>query len=130
MLFKDDYAFGTAKEDDVLTKINKHFKDNITKAENPFSIYDYKGEKYYYELKSRRNCYKDFTTTLIGRDKIFTDNQRFIFQFIDGLYYIDYELMKFAKYNCKPFKRHLRGDYNDQCKLYYFIPIEDLKKIE
>jgi hypothetical protein len=28
MLFKDDYAFGTAKEDDVLTKINKHFKYN------------------------------------------------------------------------------------------------------
>jgi len=129
MSFKKDYKFGVEKEDLILDIIKQHFKDNIEKSISKVSKYDYKGEKYYYELKSRNNNYKEYPTTLIGKNKVFSDNHIFLFNFMDGLYYIEYKEDEFKKFDCKPFVRRKRYDYNDKEQLYYFIPIENLKKI-
>jgi hypothetical protein len=129
--FKNDYSFGTNNEDNVLEKITKHFNDGvIKKSVNKFSKYDYKGDKYYYELKSRNNNYKTYPTTLIPYNKIMENKQQyFLFDFKDGLYYIEYNKDVFSKFELNEFVRKQRIDYNDKKSLYYFIPIECLIKI-
>jgi hypothetical protein len=133
MSFKKDYETGKEAEDIVHNDINLFFKDNIIKCENNYSKYDYEGDKYIYELKTRNNLYCSYPTTLIAGDKIINKSpkrQIFLFNFKDGLYYIKYREKKFNKFDLKPFCRNKRSDYNDLKKLYYFIPIEKLKKIE
>jgi hypothetical protein len=128
--FKNDYSFGTKNEDVVLIKIEKHFNDNIKKSSSNVSIYDFKGDTYYYELKTRNNKYKTYPTTLIPYNKIMEDKKQiFLFDFTDGLYYIEYDKDVFSKFELNEFVRKQRIDYNDKKSLYYFIPIEYLIKI-
>jgi hypothetical protein len=128
--FKKDYLFGKEKEKEVLEIIKIKFENNIIQSTNNFERYDFKGDKYYYELKSRNNTYSAYPTTLIEKAKIINDNIIFLFNFTDGLYYIRYSEKKFSKFECKEFVRHKRYDYNDKPRLYYYIPIEKLKKID
>jgi hypothetical protein len=128
--FKNDYEMGTKNEDKVLIQINSFFNDNIIKASSTYSRYDYKGDKYYYELKTRNNNYKTYPTTLIPYNKIMTNKKQiFLFDFKDGLYYIEYIPEVFNEFELKHFVRNQRIDYNDIMSMYYYIPIEKLKKI-
>jgi hypothetical protein len=127
--FKDDYSFGVSEEDKILQKINDYFKDNIVKSKSSKSIYDYKGGANYYEVKSRKNTYDAYPTTLIGANKVFTNNQVFIFNFTDGIYYIKYDEDLFKTFDKKLFKRNTRSDYIDKESYYYFIPCNKLIKI-
>jgi hypothetical protein len=128
--FKKDYVFGKAQEDEVLLKIQNKFNDNIVKSSSKFEKYDYKGDKYYYELKSRNNKYNAYPTTLIDISKVVGDNMIFLFNFTDGLYYIKYDKTLFDTFECKEFVRHKRYDFIDKPKPYYYIPIDKLTKIE
>jgi hypothetical protein len=127
--FAKDYVFGKEKEIEILEKLKIKFNDNIVQIEDRYSKFDFKGDKYYYELKSRNNTYNKFPSTIIPKSKIVCDNIIFLFNFTDGLYYIRYSAKKFSAFECRPFKRIQRTDYNDIEQLYYFIPIEKLKKI-
>jgi len=128
--FKNDYSFGTKNEDVVLIKIEKHFNDNIKKSSSVVSRYDFKGDTYYYELKTRNNQYKTYPTTLIPYNKIMENKKQiFLFDFLDGLYYIEYDKDVFNKFELNEFVRKPRIDYKDKKSLYYFIPIECLIKI-
>ena len=129
--FKTDYAFGKSKEPIILEKIKKFFKDDTIVEMDNYSRYDYKGNKKIFELKSRRNTYNAFPTTLIPADKIFDtcDKQYFLFDFTDRLTYIEFDKEVFSKFECKPFKRNYRSDFNDKEKNYFFIPITHLKTI-
>jgi hypothetical protein len=128
--FKNDYEMGTKNEDKVLIQINSFFNDNIVKSSSKFSKYDYKGDEYYYELKTRNNNYKTYPTTLIPYNKIMTNKKQiFLFDFKDGLYYIEYNPDVFNEFELKHFVRNQRIDYNDIMSMYYYIPIEKLKKI-
>jgi hypothetical protein len=132
MTYKEDYKQGKLAEDIVYNDIKPFFKDNIIKINSRYSKYDYEGDKYIYELKTRNNCYSSFPTTLIPYDKIIKDSQKrqiFLFNFKDGLYYIKYREKKFKKFDLNTFCRYKRPDYNDVEKLYYYIPIEKLKPI-
>jgi hypothetical protein len=129
--FKNDYAFGISNEDTVLEIITKYFNDGvITKAASPYSKYDFKGDKCYYELKSRNCSYNTYPTTIIPASKIMKDNKEyFLFSFTDGLYYIEYDETVFSAFSIGSFVRNQRVDYNDKKSLYYYIPIEKLIKI-
>jgi hypothetical protein len=130
--FRIDYDFGKQSEDYLLDLIQKYFKDNIKKVKKSTEIYDYEGDRYIYELKSRTNKYDAYTTTLLGYNKIIKNNkeQIFLFSFTDGLYYIKYDESEFNNYEKKLFVRNKRTDYNDKIKLYIYIPINKLIKIE
>ena len=130
MSFKEDYIFGKQNEVEILDSINNLFNDNIELIEDTYSRYDYKGDKYHYELKSRKNNYQAYPTTLIPYSKIQKGIKIILlFKFYDGLYYIKFTKKKFKNFDLKPFVRNQRVDYNDKLQLYYFIPIEHLKKI-
>jgi len=124
---KIDREYGKSKCQETLNILNEYFKDDIEIINERFCSYDYKGVKNIYELKSRRCNYNTYPTTLIGKDKI-KDNIIFIFNFIDGIYYIKYEEDKFNNYETKLFKRYDRGNI-DREKDYLYIPIKDLIKI-
>ena len=125
--FKEDYSFGIQQEDKILPLVSKYFNDNIIKSPSKTSIYDYIGTNYFYEVKSRNNKYDAFPTTLIGANKVFTDKQIFIFNFLDGIYYILYDENLFKTFDKKPFVRNSRRGFVDKEQLYYFIPIKHLK---
>lgn len=128
--YKNDYETGKKNEDIVLTKINSFFNDNIIKSSERYTRYDYKGDKYYYELKTRNNNFNTYSTTMIPYNKIMTNKKQiFLFDFKDGLYYIEYIPDVFIDFELKHFVRNQRIDYNDKMSMYYFIPIEKLKKI-
>lgn len=129
--FRKDYLIGKTQETKVLEQINKFFKDNIKQVDDKYSSYDFIGDKYFYELKSRTNVYKAYPTTMIGGDKIIEGkSQIFLFKFLDGLYYIEKDEDLFKTFVKEDFVRHKRMDYVDIKKKYIFIPINKLKKIE
>jgi len=124
----DDCKFGNYNELLILPIIKKFFNRNIIKTTDKYNKYDYIDNDYKYELKSRRNKYNQYPTTLIGYDKLTNSKTIFLFNFIDGLYYINYEKELFDTFEKKPFVRNYRG-VNDIKKDYLFIPIEYLIKI-
>ncbi len=129
--FKSDYIFGKKKEVEVLDKIKTFFNDeNVKASSNLYSKYDFIGSNLY-ELKSRNCSYNTYPTTLLPKNKVCDkDNQIFLFNFTDGLYYIKYDKDTFNNViDCCNFKRHKRIDYNDKEQLYYHIPINMLLPI-
>ena len=130
--FRQDYSFGKKQEDLLLIKINNYFKDNIKPVVKQMESFDYEGDHTIYELKSRTNKYSAYNTTLLGYNKIIDNKKKqvFLFSFIDGLYYINYNEEEFSNYEKKLFVRNSRIDYNDVPKLYIFIPVDKLTKIE
>ena len=69
-IIENDYQYGRGKEGEILDKMNDFFKDNIKQTAERYDTKDYLGEKYKYELKSRRNTYKAYPTTIIPTDKV------------------------------------------------------------
>lgn len=128
-IIENDYQYGRNKEGEVLDKMNGFFQDNIKQTTARYDTKDYLGEKYKYELKSRRNKYEAYPTTIIPTDKVNNDtNYVFLFNFTDGLYYIYYDEEVFKTFRKDMFKR-FDGGQNNPNKLYWYIPIEYLKQI-
>lgn len=128
MSLQKDLVFGLNKEKNVLEIINKFFNRTICKSLDKFSRFDFFDCKYTYELKSRRCDYNKYPSTMIAADKM-KEKTIFLFQFTDGLYYIKYK-KEFLLFETKLFVRPKREGINDVKKLYVYIPIEKLKKIE
>lgn len=129
--FKYDYENGKKTEIEILDDIKMFFKKDIKMTNDKYNKYDYECDRYKYELKTRFNNYNKYSTTLIPYDKIEPNKKIiFLFKFYDGLYYIKYKKSKFDKFKLDMFVRKNRIDKIDNKKLYYFIPINKLKKIK
>jgi len=77
--YKQDYAYGTQNEIDVIPYIEKWLMEKyddetlkVEKNKNKYSVFDYYVPKYnlYLEIKSRRNSLLTYTTQLVGMNKI------------------------------------------------------------
>lgn len=133
-MFKRDYETGMKGESEVYNIISNCWDDNIKKVENKYNSYDFEGDSFIYELKTRNNKLNSYPSTLFPYDKIEkakNQNKKLIilFYFTDGLYYITYNDTKFNNFPQKAFRRYDRGS-RDILKQYIFIPIEKLKKVE
>ena len=126
----NDYNFGIKKEIQLLPTIKDYLKDNtIYKLEN-CNEFDFKGDNKYIELKSRRNKYNKFSSTMIGLNKIekastLDEYVYFFFSFEDGLFYWLYD--KDYELEIRQAGRWDRG--KAEIKFYAFLPIEMLIKI-
>ena len=135
--FYKDYDFGKKCESKVLEILNKSFNidKNIKESNSVYSSYDFYGDKYCFELKSRNIKYKEYPTTLIAKYKCnngaggHSDNLILLFYFTDGLYYIQYDPNLFDTFETKQFKRKDRIDKIQRPVEYYYIPIEYLTRI-
>ena len=128
---KKDYEISIKSEMEVLPILQKFFNvDTIIRIDEVYSIFDYKGDNKYIELKTRFNSYNKYPTTMIGLNKfeyasINKEDIYFVFKYIDGIYYYKYD--KNDKFEIKNGGRCDRGRF--EYKQYVFIPIEKLSKI-
>ena len=129
MAFMRDYNFGREQEIVLLPRLNEFFKDDIKPTADKFHKYDYEGREYVYEMKSRTCKMEQYPTTLLPADKVIkTKKQIFLFNFTNGLYYIEYDEEVWKDIEIASFRRFRIG-VNDKEKPYYHIPTTLLKKI-
>jgi hypothetical protein len=111
--------------------LKEFFNTELKENDNKFDKYDFDDPTASYELKSRKVNYDTYPTTCIAQDKInpnYHKKQIYIFNFLDGTYYIEYDTALFSEFEVKPFSRY-RSGIKDVKKPYVYIPIDKLIKI-
>jgi hypothetical protein len=130
--FNRDYEFGRQSETTVLDTLKTFFNDStITPSTDKFDRYDFTGAGCKYELKTRRLARNRFATTMLPLGKLLSENPEnniFLFQFTDGLYYIRYDKETFSTFNIAPFCRQDRSGFDAE-QDYIYIPVNLLTKI-
>jgi len=129
-ILKADLNFGLPKEDPVIQRLSEFFNETVEKETYQYSPFDASSKTTKYEIKSRRNRYLQYPTTIIPVDKTQRIEGRlvFVFNFTDGLYYIVFDKEAFAKYEIKPVSAFRAGGIKT-LKDHFFIPIKDLIQI-
>jgi len=129
--WKASYAFGKAQEARVLPIITEYFKDEIVPTVGQYAKYDFVSPTSNYELKSRTCKHNNYNDTMITFDKMCgcdaTKRLFLLFNFTDGLYFVEYNELKFSQYRMEMFSR-ARLDFDE--KQHTFIPVEDLTLIQ
>ena len=123
-----DMVLGLSGEDKVLNFLNETNECEFKQYPNKWATFDfYSDDDHIVELKSRRNSYSKYDTTMIGVNKLskaLSDNTKkyvFLFLFTDGLYKWD---LNRGQYYIKYGGRQDRGI--DERKTYAFINIDNL----
>jgi len=129
--FKIDEDFGKEQENKSEEYIKDYFKQATLKKLSRFNKFDFEGDTALFEVKTRRNNYNKYPSTMIGYNKILACKKcekdvYFIFQYIDGNYY--YKYCKDDSFEIKKGGRFDRGRV--ELDYYCFIPIEKLIKID
>jgi len=129
-ILKADLNFGLPKEDPVIQRLSEYFNEKVEKETYQYSPFDASSKTTKYEIKSRRNRYLQYPTTIIPVDKTQRIEGRmvFVFNFTDGLYYIVYDKDEFAKYDIREVEAVRKGGIRT-LKPHFFIPIKDLIQI-
>ncbi len=132
MIFQRDLDFGFKAEDDLFSKIKENYGENICKTAKNCRV-DYESEDVLIELKSRRNTYSKYPTTMISKSKIdymLKSGKRSIclFNFTDGVYNIEITENIVRQFELREGGRWDRG--RPEMSQYYYIPIEILTKLK
>lgn len=123
-----DYIYGEEQQKKLKSILEAKF--GTLKEMDRWSKHDFKNQHFNIEIKSRKNTYSAYPTTLITCNKIVEEpNKRlyFIFNFTDGVYYIRYKKALFDTFEKKMFSR-INQAYDE--KEYLYIPIQYLKNLE
>lgn len=125
-----DLQFGLASQVTLLPTLRAFFGDDLKPTPGKFDKYDYESDTAVYEVKTRRNSKDKYPTTCIGADKISASTKKiiFVFAFVDGPHYLEYNKELFDKFEVRPFARYRPGVY-DKLKPYVFIPVDELHPI-
>lgn len=127
-----DLVFGKLKEIEIKEILEGYFNTTL-QTTSKYNLIDFQNDDMYIELKSRRNTYSQYNTTIIGSNKIEyakSLNKKkcyFVFCFIDGLYYIEYSNIFDSFDLCE---EYILRDNKKEMKINYHIPICLLKKID
>jgi hypothetical protein len=128
-ILNDDIEFGTKYELPVIDLLANHFGENIAKTTDRYAAYDAFSTTTKYEIKSRRNKYAAYPTTIVAVNKTRTEGRLvFVFHYTDGLYYIEYDPVKFSKYEVRNVSA-IRSFGKRTETPHFFIPIGDLTHI-
>jgi len=131
MSFREDYAFGKTSEERALIKMCRFFNQCIRPTTDAYCRWDFESDTTIYEMKSRKVYSNTYDEVLINYSKIqpICKEQYFLFNFIDGLFYIKYDEELFTEFELKVFKREGRTDYNDKPQVCCYIPNKYLTQI-
>ena len=72
------------QEDIILPLIEQYFDDNITQTQNQYDKYDFTSNFYNFELKSRKNKFNTYPTTMITKNKLTKTDKQLILLFNVG----------------------------------------------
>ena len=128
----NDLSFGENEELKNFEIIKNTFDITLKRSIDKYSLFDYVGDSCIVELKSRRNNYNKYPSTMIGYNKLeyaetIQKNIFFCFSFTDGLYYWKYTKNDYDKIIFKNGGRNDRG--KAEFKKYAYIDISLLKMI-
>jgi len=133
--YENDLILGNTGEDEVFQILKTKYND-IQKTGSTYSIFDFqsKDNKLKIEIKTRRNCYNKYPTTMIGFNKIKKCNKPdttylFIFKFTDRIMHIFYDKEVFKGFDLKLSGRWDRTK-SGEVSQYLYIPIEFLTPLE
>jgi len=125
---KEEYEYGLAKEL-LLKPVLEAFCGKELQGNKQFDTFDFVGEGITIELKSRKNPYNQYPTTIVGMNKIeeikVGERVYFFFNFTDGLYYWEYK-----ENNYRVLMIQRRDRRYIPAKPHLSIPITDLVKLE
>jgi|688.fasta_scaffold12702_7 hypothetical protein len=127
IFYPTDYKFGTEQENVLLPLLQNYFSRDIKKSADRYAKHDFYDNEYNYEVKSRTNTYSKYPTTMITEDKICGEKKLILlFNFTDGLYFIEYNEERFATYDRQMFSR-ANIEWNKKSHVY--IPIDELQPV-
>lgn len=96
-IYKKDCKYGFNCEDTLFRKIREKYGEDVKKTTR-YATFDYENEKTQLELKNRRCKYTTYPSMMIGINKLKKAEDTkdikksiFLFNFIDGLYYWEYD---------------------------------------
>lgn len=118
--FEKDYLFGEQQENLLLPILQNKFDINL-KLTDRYYLFDLVSNKYNIEIKSRKFNYDKYPTTLIPKNKCIIEDDKqtiFIVNFLDRIYYIEYNKELFNKFKVVLFSRQQQDKYDLE---YYFI---------
>ncbi len=127
-----DLVFGKLKEIEIKEILEGYFNTTL-QTTSKYNLIDFQNDDIYIELKSRRNTYSKYNSTIIGSNKIEyakSLNKKkcyFVFNFLDGLYYIEYSNIFDSFDLCE---EYIYRDGRKEMKINYHIPIECLTKMD
>jgi hypothetical protein len=123
-----DLKFGFAQESQVIDKLSNYFNETCEPTSR-YCKWDAISPSAKYEIKSRRNKHDTYPTTIIPVDKTDVEGKLyFVFHFIDGLYFIEYNKETFSNYEIQEIGA-VRGGGLYTLKPHYLIDVADLTKI-
>ncbi len=125
-----DLFFEKLKEIEIKQILERYFNTTL-QTSSKYNLIDFYNDDLYIELKSRRNTYSQYNTTIIGSNKIDyvkTLNKKcyFVFNYLDGLYFIEYSNIFDSFDICE---EYIFRDGKKELKTNYHLPIECLKRI-
>jgi hypothetical protein len=122
-----DLSFGLSAEEQVISKLSVKFNEGIKKTEDQYCRYDAVGETgTKYEIKTRRNRFNAFATTIIPVHKTKVEGRLvFVFNFTDKLAYIIYNEEEFSRFEVSDISAIRRGGLRTSIP-HYHIPIDRL----
>jgi len=129
---KRDYDYGINSECSILPTLQNLWGSDLECSPDKFATIDFSSNTHLVELKTRRNSFNKYPTTMIGKNKIdyLVNSEKkgiVVFKFTDGLYYLEITKDNINKFGLEEGGRRDRG--YDERQLYYFIPTKMLKSI-
>ncbi len=126
-----DLVFGKLKETEIKEILEGFFNTKLNTS-SKYNLIDFYNDEIYIELKSRRNFYQKYNTTIIGSNKIdyvkiLNKKCYFVFCYLDGFYYIEYSNLFDSFDLCE---EYILRDGKKELKTNYHIPINLLKRID
>lgn len=128
--YENDYNWGEAQQRKIYKYLGKKWNGLISQGR--WSKYDFISDEVNMEVKSRKNKYDAYPTTLLTCNKIADTSKTnvFVFNFVydrgqdlSEIYYIEYDEEKFKTYQTAMFSR---ANIKTDEKMYLYIPIEYL----
>ena len=119
-----DLDFGKLKEIEIKEILEGFFNTKLNTS-SKYGLIDFYNDDMYIELKSRRNAYSQYNTTIFGSNKIdcaksLNKKVIFVFNFIDGLFFIEYSNIFDSFDLCE---EYILRDGKKELKTNYHIPI-------
>jgi len=133
----DDIAFGKKNEETTVDILNKYFNQKMI-FNGQYKVLDWSNydKTIWAELKSRRISISDYTTAIIGLNKVNSCTNSdckyyFFFKYTDGLFYIEYKKELFNTFDTDMnYKRGERIDCSNNPSAIVYVPIHLLKPVE
>jgi len=122
-----DYKWGEEQQKKIFPALERKWKD--LRPQGRYAKYDAVNDTTNIEIKSRKNAYNAYPTTLLTLNKISDTSKTniFVFNFVQDdkneIYYIEYDEDKFKTYERRMFSR---AKFKADEKEYVYIPIKDL----